>query len=249
MTGASSGIGEQFARRYAREGYDLVVVARSADALQALAEELTAQHPINVDVHVADLSDAADVAALVHRITPEVPRVDHLVNCAGVSPEGDLAHTDERELRQMVELNVTALTLLTRAAIIRMREARTGTIVNIASAAAHQPMPHLAAYAASKSYVLMLTEALSEENRGHGLRIFAVSPGDTETRMNPGPTRNKRRPEQVVDTTWTAFSSRSPSVVDGRSNSILATLSSRFFPKRLGLRLAERMLRGKARPA
>ena len=197
-------------------------------------------------MHVADLSDAADVAALVHTIVHEIPRVDHLVNCAGVSPEGDLAHTDERALRQMVELNVTALTLLTRAAIIRMREAGTGTIINIASAAALQPMPHLAA---SKSYVLMLTEALSEENRGHGLRIFAVSPGDTETQMNPGPARNKRQPEQVVDTAWSMLSGKAPSVVDGTMTSILATLSSRFFPKRLGLRVAEQMMRGKARAA
>ncbi len=132
----------------------------------------------------------------------------------------------------MVELNVTALTLLTRVAIIRMREAGTGTIINSASAAALQPMPHLAAYAASKSYVLMLTEALSEESRGHGLRIFAVSPGETETQMNPGPARSKRQPEQVVDTAWSMLSGKARSVVDGTMNSILATLSSRSFPKR-----------------
>jgi short-subunit dehydrogenase len=246
VTGASSGIGEQFARRYAREGYDLVLVARSVSTLQALADDLTAEHGVTVDVHGADLAEAADVAALTGRIAEELPRIDHLVNCAGVSPEGDLADADERTLRQMVDLNVTALTLLTRASVVRMRAAGHGTIVNVASAAAHQPMPHLAAYAASKSYVLMLTEALSEENRAHGLRILAVSPGDTETPMNTGPAKNKRQPEQVVDTAWKALPGRAPSVVDGRANSVLATVSTRVLPKRFGLRTAERMMRHKA---
>jgi short-subunit dehydrogenase len=246
VTGASSGIGEQFARRYAREGYDLVLVARSGGVLQALADELTSQHSVAVDVHVADLADPSDVVTLVDKITKELPRLDHMVNAAGVAPEGDLALADEGVIRQMVDLNVTALTLLTRAAVIRMRAAASGTIVNIASAAAYQPMPHLAAYAASKSYVLMLTEAMSEENRAHGLRILAVSPGDTDTPMNPGPAKNKRLPEQVVDTAWKAFPTKKPSVVDGRANTVLAWFSSRLFSKRFGLRAAEKMMRDKA---
>jgi short-subunit dehydrogenase len=246
VTGASSGIGEQFARRHAREGHDLVLVARSAGVLGALANELAARHGVAVEVRALDLSNADDVAALAVAITDELPRVDHLVNCAGVAPEGDLVDADADVLRQMVDLNVTALTLLTRAAVVRMRRAGHGTIVNIASAAAHQPMPHLAAYAASKSYVLRFTEALSEENRGHGLRILAVSPGDTDTPMNPGSAKGKREPEQVVDTTWKALAGRAPSVVDGRANSVLATVSVRLLTRRLGLRVAERMMRDKA---
>lgn len=245
ITGASSGIGEQFARRYAKEGYDLVLVARSEVVLRALAAELTTTRQITVDVRVADLTKAADVAALADELVTGLPRLDHVVNCAGVAPEGDLARADERALQQMVDLNITALTLLTRAAIIRMRPQRRGTIINVASTAAYQPMPHLAAYAASKSYVRMLTEAMSEENRSHGLRILAVSPGDTETPMNPGAAKNKRTPEQVVDTTWRALPGTAPSVVDGRANSLLATVASRYLPKRFGLRTAERMMRHK----
>ncbi|UZN01475.1 SDR family NAD(P)-dependent oxidoreductase [Cellulomonas sp. S1-8] len=246
VTGASSGIGEQFARRYAREGYDLVLVARSGAALEVLADELRAQHPIAVEVHVADLARPAEVAALADRLTSGLRRLDHLVNCAGVALEGDLARADEAALRAMVDLNVTALTLLTRAAIIRMRAAGTGTIINVASAAAYQPMPHLAAYAASKSYVLMLTEAMAEENRGHGVRVLAVSPGDTETPMNPGAAKNKRTPDQVVDTAWKALRRSSPSVVDGRANSALAVLASRVLPRRVSLRTAEQMMRDRA---
>jgi short-subunit dehydrogenase len=246
ITGASSGIGEQFARRYAREGYDLLLVARSTSALQSLAADLSARHGGTVDIHPADLSESADVERLVSVLTDDLPRLDHLVNCAGASIDGDLANAEPSALRRMVDLNITALTLLTRAAILRMRAAGTGTIVNIASAAAYQPIPHLAAYSASKSYVLMLTEAMSEENKSYGLRILAVSPGDTETPMNPGAEKSKRAPEQVVETAWKALSGRATAVVDGRVNSALATISSRFFPRSVRLRIAERMMRHKA---
>jgi uncharacterized protein len=245
VTGASSGIGEQYARRYAREGYDLVLVARSENVLQSLADELGAAHHVHVDVHSADLADAAAVTTLVNKLASDLPRLDHLVNCAGVAPNGDLANTDEAALKQMIDLNITALTLLTRAAIIRMRAAGTGTIVNVASAAGYQPMPHMAAYAASKSYVLMFTEAMYEENRRHGLRILAVSPGDTATPMSAG-SKNARKPEQVVDTTWRAMSRNAPAVVDGAANSILTTVVARALPKRLGLRITERMFRDMA---
>jgi len=242
ITGASSGIGEQYARRYAREGYDLVLVARSEKVLRSLAGELAAAHQILVEVHPADLADVEASAILAKRLTSELPRLDHLINCAGVAPNGDLANADEEALRQMIDLNITALTLLTRAAIIRMRAAGTGTIVNVASAAGYQPMPHLAAYAASKSYVLMFTEAMYEENRRHGLRIFAVSPGDTATPMSATPEK-ARKPEQVVETTWRAMSGTAPSVVDGGVNRLLTTLVTRMFPKRLGLRMTEKMFR------
>jgi short-subunit dehydrogenase len=243
ITGASSGIGAQFARRYAREGYDLMLVARSAPALRTLADELAAQHGITADVHVADLTRPADVSALASALAETLPRLDHLVNSAGSAPEGDLAATAEDALRHVVDLNVTALMLLTRAAITRMKAQRRGTIINIGSAAGYQPMPHFATYSATKSFVINFTEALSEENRTYGLRIFAVSPGATDTGMGSDPSTNKRRPEQVVDTAFRAMSGSSPSVVDGAVNSILATLSSRVFPKRFGLRIAERMMR------
>ena len=243
ITGASSGIGAQFARRYAREGYDVVLVARSKSALEALADELASKNKITATVHAADLTQAADVAALAAVMTEGLPRLDHLVNSAGSAPEGDLVDTDEVALRQVVDLNVTALTLLTRAAITRMRSQQKGTIINIGSAAGYQPMPHFATYSATKSFVISFTEALSEEYRSSGLRIFAVSPGDTDTGMGSNPSTKKRHPDQVVDTAWRAMRGTAPSVVDGTANSILAALSSRLFPKRLGLRIAERMMR------
>jgi len=243
ITGASSGIGAQFARRYAREGYDLVLVARSGEALQTLANELGSEHHVAAQVHVADLTRAEDVDDLAAQLRDGLPRLDHLVNSAGIAPEGDLADTGESELRDLVALNVTALTLLNRAAIIRMRAQGEGTIINIGSAAGYQPMPHFAAYSATKSYVIKFSEALSEENRPFGLRIFAVSPGDTDTGMGSNPSKNKRKPEQVVDTAWRAMRGTAPSVVDGIANSILAAVSSRVMSKRFGLRTAERMMR------
>lgn len=243
ITGASSGIGAQFARRYAREGYDVVLVARATSALEALAQELTSRHQITATVHAADLTQAADVAVLTSMMTEELPRLDHLVNSAGVAPEGDLVATDETALRQVVDLNVTALTLLTRAAIMRMKAQQRGTIINIGSAAGYQPMPHFATYSATKSFVINFTEALSEEYRSSGLRIFAVSPGDTDTGMGSSPSTSKRHPDQVVDTAWRAMPGTAPSVIDGTMNSVLAALSTRLFPKRLMLRIGERMMR------
>lgn len=129
-----------------------------------------------------------------------------------------------------------------RSALDVMKEPGTGTIVDVASAAGYQPMPHMAAYAASKSYVLMFTDAMYEENRRHGLRILAVSPGDTATPMSANPEK-ARKPERVVDTTWRALSKNAPAVVDGAANSLLTTFVARVLPKRLGLRIAERMFR------
>lgn len=246
VTGASSGIGAEFARRYAREGFDLLLVARSEAALQALADELSAEHSIAASIHTADLSNPRDVAGLVEVIAEQLPRLDHLVNSAGTAPEGDIDRMDPAELRRMVDINITALSLLTRAAVIRMRGANNGTIINIASGAGYQPLPHFSAYAASKAYVIRFTEALSEEHRSHGLRIFSVAPGATETPMNPGVGKNKRQTHQVVETAWRAIQATAPSVIDGRMNSVAATLSTRVFSKRLALRIGEKMMRSKA---
>ncbi|MDD7928020.1 SDR family NAD(P)-dependent oxidoreductase [Microbacterium thalli] len=245
VTGASSGIGAEFARRYASEGFDLLLVARSEGALTALATQLADAHGVAASVHPADLSDADAVAGLVGAID-RLPRIDHLVNSAGTAPAGDLHRMDAAEFRRMVDINVTALTLLTQAAIIRMRAAGSGTIINIASSAGYQPIPHFSAYAASKAYVVSLTEALSEEQRPHGVRIVSVAPGDTDTPMNPGAARNKRQARDVVDTAWKVLPTTTPSVIDGRMNRALAYLSSRVLTRRLSLRIAERMMRSKA---
>lgn len=246
ITGASSGIGEQYAARYAAEGFDLVLVARSGPALERLAQEVGGRHGVAVDVHVADLTSPDAVAALGERIGSGLPRVDHLVNCAGVAPGGDLVDADDDELRRMVDLNVVALTRLTRAALVRMRQQGHGTVVNVASAAALAPMPHLAAYAASKSYVLALSEALYEENRRHGVRVLAVSPGATDTPMNAGTSGRKRRPEQVVETTFRALRTSRPSVTDGPATAALAAVATRLLPRRALLRMAARMMRDRA---
>jgi len=245
VTGAGSGIGEQYARRYAREGYDLVLVARSAPRLRSLGNELHRSHGIDVRTLDVDLATRTGTARLVDALA-DLPRLDHLVNCAAVADEGDLVRAEAAELRRMIDLNVAALTELTRAAVVRMRAQSGGTIVNVAAAAAYQPMPHMAAYAATKSYVLQFTEAVAEENRAHGVRVLAVSPGGTDTPMNPGAGRGKRTARNVVDTTWRALSRRTPSVVDGAANAVLAQLASRLFPRWFRLRVAERMMRDRA---
>lgn len=244
ILGASSGIGREFARRYAREGFDVILVARSRDALAELALEISQTHAVEAQVRVADLSRRDDVSSIA-AVIDSLPRLDHMVFSAGSAPEGDLTRSDPASLRSMVDLNITALTLLGRAAVIRMRRSGHGTIINIASVAGYQPTPYLAAYGASKSYVRTFSEALYEENRRHGVRVIAVSPGDTDTPMNPGAARGKRQPEDVVDTAWKALSGRAPAVIDGARNRALAGLA-RLLPTRATLLIAERMFRSQA---
>lgn len=244
VLGASSGIGREFALRYAREGFDVILVARSRDALAELALEISATHGTEAEVRTADLSRPDDVSSIAAAID-SLPRLDQMVFSAGSAPEGDLTRSDPTSLRSMVDLNITALTLLNRAAAIRMRRSGRGTIINIASVASYQGTPYLAAYGASKSYVRAFSAALYEENRRHGVRILAVSPGDTQTPMNPGTARGKRQPADVVDTTWRALSGNAPVVVDGGANRALAGLA-RVLPTRTALRIAERMFRHKA---
>ncbi len=248
ITGANSGIGLEFARRYAKEGFDLLLVARNQATLSRVADELKDAHGITATTRVADLSNATEVEALAELITDKLPRVDHLVNCAGVAPGGDLDRTSAAELERMIATNINAVTLLTRAAVIRMRAASRGTIVNIASASGYQPMPHFAAYAASKSYILRFTEAMSAEQRPYGLRIFSVGPGDTETPMNPGPGRGKRTARQVVDTAFATMPTKKASVVDGRRNAFATLVTNRLLPKQIALNITERMMRRKNEP-
>lgn len=180
VTGASAGIGEAFARRLARDGYDLKLVARRRDRLERLAEGLAKDHGIHAEVEVADLSVHADQERLAAAIAGGPP-LDLLVNNAGFGTAGPFAELPpEREVEE-VELNVVALVRLTRAALPRMIERRSGGVINLSSLAGFQPMPFNATYGATKAFVLSFTEALYEELRGTGVRVLAVCPGFTRT--------------------------------------------------------------------
>ena len=183
VTGASSGIGEVLAGYFAEGGFDVILVARSADKLRALATELETSHGISVHVAAADLAKpnaAVNLQALLKRkkLQPDV-----LVNCAGVLSQGAFKAMDAATHQQIIDLNISGLTAMISAFLPGMLElaeqGRPCRILNVASIAAFQPIPMLATYA----YVLSLTESLSEELKGSGVTVTALCPGVTATAM------------------------------------------------------------------
>ncbi len=186
ITGASFGIGMEFARIFAREGCNLVLVARSADKLRQLASELEKAHGTRSLILAADLTEPGAAAYVLDQTTRADIQVDVLVNNAGFAQYGLFAENDLEECLRQIQLNVTTLTHLTRlylpAMIERAKtERRTGRILNVASTAAFQPGPLMAVYYATKAYVLYLSEALANELSGSGVTVTCLCPGPTAT--------------------------------------------------------------------
>lgn len=182
VTGASSGIGATYADRLARRGHDLVLVARDADRLEALAARLRTQAGVAVEVLPADLSTEAGIAAVERRLAA-LPAVGLLVNNAGIGPEGPMLRSTVGHLDRMVAVNVQAVNRLTLAAATAFAARGGGTIVNIASVVALVPEMFNATYAATKAFVLALTQSLAAELSGRGVRLQAVLPGLTRTEI------------------------------------------------------------------
>lgn len=186
ISGASSGIGEALAGEFARAGSDLVLVARNEEKLQQLAAQLAADHGVTTRVEALDLSRRNAASTLASRLGEQGIEIDILVNNAGVLEYGPFPDMASTSLQRMIDLNISGLTGLLDRFLPPMLERREGKILNVASIAAFQPVPSLAVYAATKAYVLSLSESLSEELRGSGVTITALCPGVTETNMVSG---------------------------------------------------------------
>jgi short-subunit dehydrogenase len=182
ITGASAGIGAELARAFAREGHALTLVARRRAKLAALAAELEREHYVDVRTIVQDLAKPTGPGAVVKAAQADGP-IGILVNNAGVIDVGPFSRSRTDALVNMANLNVRALTELTSLVVPGMVRRGFGRILNVASLAAFQPVPGMAAYAATKAYVLALTEALSEELKGSGVTVTALCPGVTDTDM------------------------------------------------------------------
>lgn len=181
ITGASGGIGEALAHRFARGGYNLVLVARTESKLQALAEELARKHGITARAIPSDLADPAAPQQLTERLAAEGITVDILVNNAGFATYGPFVELDlDGELR-MLQVNVVTLTHLTRLLLPGMIARGRGRVLNVASTAAFMPGPLMAVYYASKAFVLSFSEALNNELQGSGVSVSALCPGPTST--------------------------------------------------------------------
>lgn len=246
ITGASSGFGVEFARLFARDGFDLVLVARSGPKMQALADELQAAHAITATVIAKDLSPAGACAELVADLRERGIKVDALVNNAGFAQYGPFAQADHGELDQMLSVNVVALTDLTRALLPGMVERHRGRIVNLGSIGSFTPAPMTAAYAATKAYVLSLSLALTEELKGTGVTVTALCPGPSETgfqaraemadsKLIAG--RKLDPAEKVVRAGYAAMNRGRPYVVTGTTSKMFA-FASRFLPRTASARIA-----------
>jgi uncharacterized protein len=176
VTGASAGLGVEFARQLSERGYRLVLAARRKERLEALAKELGDARAVTID-----LSKANAAATLMADLEAHGEAVDLLVNNAGFGLIGRFAELDARRERQMIDLNVGALADLCRAVAPGMIEQKSGGIINVASTAAFQPGPRMAVYFATKAFVLSLTEALHEELKPHGINVTCLCPGPTRT--------------------------------------------------------------------
>ncbi len=243
VTGASTGIGEQFARHLAERGANLVLVARREEKLAALKSDLARAHPgLVITVVAADLAGAAAAGDVADRLTREGVVVDLLVNNAGVGSHNRFVDEDPAAMARQIQLNVGSLVGLTARLLPGMIARNSGGVINVASTAAFQPIPTMAVYGATKAFVLSFTEALWGETRDTGVRVLTLCPGATETEFfaTTGKkflTRGRQTPARVVEVALHAMEGTSPTVVSGLTNRLAAT-GYRFLPRALMVRLA-----------
>jgi short-subunit dehydrogenase len=250
VSGASTGIGAAFARRLAREHYDLIIVARGRERLDDLAAQLRDQHAGAVEVLPADLTHAAELR-VVEKVVIDAD-LDLLVNNAGFGTVGTFARLDATKEEEEIRLNVVALMRLTRAALPGMIARRRGSIINVSSMAAFQPAPYNATYAATKAFVNSFTEALHEELRGTGVAIQALCPGFTRTEFQERagidvsdiPSFAWMTPDAVVHASLSALRRGELICIPGIANRALMTLTSalpRSITRRVAASLGKRV--------
>lgn len=246
VTGASSGIGLAFARVVAERGYDVILTARRSDRLQAIAEELTRRHGVNVTVESADLAEPDAVARLVSSLDARALTVDVLINNAGFGVPGSYVSTTWAEQQRFLQVLVVALAELAHRVMPGMIERRWGRIVNVASLAGLLPgVAGHTLYAASKAFVITFSESLALEGAPYGVHVSASCPGFTLTEFHDVTgTRDKvsRLPgfmwsdaDTVARTSYDAVMAGVPVFVPGRVNRSIATLA-RLLPQRLVLK-------------
>ena len=240
VTGASAGLGVEFARQLSKRGHRLVLAARRKERLEELARELGNARAVAIDLSKADAA-----LKLMDDLTANGETVDLLVNNAGFGLIGQFAELDAKRERQMIDLNAGVLTDLCRAVAPDMIERRSGGIINVASTAAFQPGPKMAVYFATKAFVLSLTEALHEELKPHGIKVSCLCPGPTRTEFgdvagfggNGLFDRVAMNAAEVVETGLKGLDSNHAVVVPGWTNKVVAA-STRFAPRPIVRKIA-----------
>jgi len=247
VTGASAGIGTALAEQLAAGGANLVLTARRVDRLQKLAAELTSRHGISAEVFAADLT-RAEAPAAVHAFTEgKRIEIELLINNAGFGAFGYTHEIEESRLMDMVHVNCGAVVRLTRSYLPRMVTRRSGDILIVASTAAFQPVPFIAAYAATKAFDLIFAEGLAEEVRGFGVRVCALCPGSTSTEFQQvahQPDRAFRFAEtadKVARVGLESLAQGKSSVISGGRNRWMV-FGERFAPRAFVARMAAKVM-------
>lgn len=252
VTGASSGIGEAFARSLAKRGANLILAARSEDKLARIADELREKNRISVHVFPVDLILPDAPQHLFERIKASGLSVDVLVNNAGFGKWAHFLGESMDTYDQMLSLNINALVKLTYLCIPDILTHGKGGVINVASTAAFQPVPYIAVYSASKTFVLSFTEALSEEYRGRGICFLALCPGATDTNFNAIAKANTTgmssdTPEEVAEAGLNAFVKGKSYHVHGRAN-YLTSLLPRILSRAAVTRIVAGMFKNRVAP-
>jgi short-subunit dehydrogenase len=246
VTGASSGIGLELTKVFAREGYNLILVARSGDKLNALAAQLGTQFGTQTKVIAKDLSIASAPDEVFKEVQAAGIRVDVLVNNAGFATYGLFAERDVQSQLQMMQVNMVALTHLTRLFLPPMLEHGSGKILNVASTAAFQPGPLMAVYCATKAYVLSFSESIAEEVRESGVTVSVLCPGGTESGFQDRAAMQESKfvqggglmkSDQVAEAGYQGLMAGKTIIIPGLTNKAVAHLH-RFLPRRMVTRMA-----------
>ncbi len=249
ITGASLGIGLEFARTFAAEKNNLVLVARNEEKLKTLAAELQTNYGITVKIIAADLSNMDEVQKVYDVCKAENIIIDYLVNNAGIGYFGLFVEGDWNLQAQVIDLNIKSLTKMCRLFIPDMVVRKAGKILNVASTAAFQPGPTMAVYYATKSYVLFFSEAIYNELQGTGVHVTCLCPGATESGFQAAAAmeesnlvKGKKLPtsKEVAAFGYKAMMNNKMTVIHGLMNTIMAT-SIRFTPRKLVLAIVRKI--------
>ena len=251
ITGASGGIGLELAHVMAKEKHNLVLVARSIDKLNQLADELIQTHGIKVKAYKADLSHSEEIENLYQQTQNDDVEISYLINNAGFGEYGNFMENDWKKLNSMMQLNMVSLVHLTSLYSKNMVSSKFGKIMNVASTAAFMPLPYFAVYAATKAFVLNYSQAIASELKEHGITVTALCPGLTGTGFidaaNMGNTKfldkaksGMATPEEVAEYGYEAMMKGKTVAVHGMVNSIMAQ-SSRFLPRDLVTKIAKKV--------
>jgi short-subunit dehydrogenase len=258
ITGASGGIGAEIARELARRGHGVVLVARRKPRLEALAEELSGEYGVHAETIASDLAKPASRSRIAGRLTELGLDVDILVNNAGFATGGPFHEADPARELEQVQVLVEAVVVLTSTFLPAMVKRRSGAVLNVASTAGMQPLPHAAGYSAAKAYALTFSEALHQEVQGLGVTVTALAPGPVETEFweiagwqAGGQSFERAVPSPALISAKDAARAGVDGLASGKRVVVpglpmwAAMLATRYIPHAVKLPVVERMMRGR----